>query len=96
MPKQGEVNRPVHVVRYGSVKCSIWRNETKTGPMWNMTFVRSYKEGEQWHDSSSFGYDDLLVLSKAANEAHTYVHEQLVKRSESGKRNGGQGSESPG
>jgi len=72
-------NRPVHTVRYGTIHAAIWRNMVDNGnasrPMYSVTFSRSYKDGEQWKDSASFGVDDLLVLAKVANDAHTYIHE---------------------
>jgi hypothetical protein len=72
--------KPVHVVRYGTIKGAIWRNVVDNGnasrPMYNVTFTRSYKDGEDWRDSQSFGLDDLLVLAKAANDCHTWIYEQ--------------------
>ena len=77
--------RPIHTIRYGAIRAAIWRNVVDNGnasrPMYNVTFSRAYKEGERWKDSSSFGQDDLLVLAKAMNDAHTFIHQQ---RSESG------------
>jgi hypothetical protein len=89
MAKQTESNRPVFVARYGAIKANVWRNETKNGPMHNVTAVRSYKDGDDWKDSTSFGYDDLLVLAKALNDCHTFIHGQLQRgnsSSESGQR----------
>lgn len=81
-------NRPVHTIRYGTVRAAIWRNVVDLGAasreMYNVTFSRSYRDGDnQWKDSASFGADDLLVLAKAADEAHTWVSRQ---RSADGKR----------
>lgn len=68
--------RPVHVVRFGSVKAAIWLNQTSAGPMYNVTMSRSYKDSEdQWQESSSFGMDDLLPLAKALDDAHSWIHE---------------------
>ena len=49
----------------------MWRNETEGGAIrHNVTFSRIYKpEGEQWHSSTSFGRDDLLLLGKLADRA---------------------------
>jgi hypothetical protein len=73
-------NRPVHVVRFGTVKAAVWRNMVDMGnasrPMYNVTVSRSYKDGEEWKDSSSFGPEDLLPLAKALDEAHTFIYEQ--------------------
>jgi hypothetical protein len=33
------------------------------GPFYNVTVSRSYKEGDSWKSSDSFGRDDLLVLA---------------------------------
>lgn len=75
--------RPVHVVRYGAIKGAVWRNVVDNGnatrPMYNVTFTRSYKDGDDWRDSSSFGHEDLLVLGKVANDCHTWIHDQRVR-----------------
>jgi hypothetical protein len=45
--------------------------------MYNVAFSRSYKDGENnWKDSASFGVDDLLLLAKAADDAHTWITRQ--------------------
>jgi hypothetical protein len=76
----GAATKPAHTVRYGAIKAAIWRNLVDNGnasrPMYNVTLTRSYREGEEWKDSTSFGLDDLLVLSKIANDCHTWIHEQ--------------------
>ena len=72
-------NRPVHSFRYGAVRAAIWKREVDLGnnsrPMYSVTFRRSYRDGNQWKDSASFGVDDLLALAKAANDAHTFIHD---------------------
>ena len=74
-----QAHRPVHTIRYGTIQAAIWRNIVDNGnasrPMYSVTFSRSYKEGERWRDTTSFGVDDLLVLAKVANDAHTHIHE---------------------
>ena len=72
-------NRPVHVVRYGSLKAAVWLNQTSAGAIHNVTVTRSYKDGEEWKESSSFGYEDLLPLAKALDDAHSWIHEQRQK-----------------
>ncbi len=84
------VNRPVHTIRYGAVRAAIWRNIIDAGnasrPVYNATFSRSYKDGNQWKESASFGADDLLVLAKAANEAHTYICGQRYSENETAQK----------
>jgi hypothetical protein len=81
--KRSEASRPVHTVRYGAIKAAVWRNILDNGnasrPMYNLTVSRAYRDGDEWKDSSSFGYEDLLVLSKALNDCHSFIHEQLVR-----------------
>lgn len=80
-------NKPKHEVRRGRIKAAIWENETKTGPRCNVTFTRIYKDGNDWKDSDSFGRDDLLLLAKVADEAHTWIFENS-------KESNGHGDES--
>ena len=74
--KQPMNNRPVHVVRFGAIKAAVWLNQTASGPIHNVTLARSYKDGEEWRESGSFGPDDLLAAAKALDQAHTWIFEQ--------------------
>ena len=73
----GSSNRPVYTIRYGVISAAIWRNLPDNGnatrPVYSVTFSRSYMRGDHWKDSTSFGLDDLLVLAKAADEAHSEI-----------------------
>ncbi len=75
-PRQRMNNKPVHVVRFGAIKAAVWLNETANGPIHNVTLARTYKEGEEWRESGSFGADDLLAAAKALDRAHTWIFEQ--------------------
>ena len=70
-------NKPVAVVRIGAVKAAIWPNQTESGVVrHNVTFSRIYKDAEgNWKSTSSFGRDDLLVVAKLADMAHTKIFE---------------------
>jgi hypothetical protein len=70
--------RPVHTIRYGAVRAAVWRNMVDNGnasrPMYAVAFGRRYKDaGNHWQESSSFGLDDLLLLAKVADEAHSWI-----------------------
>lgn len=87
--KQNKV-QPVEEVRIGSVKAAIWRNEGESGPRFNVTFQRLYRTDEgKWQSTAGFNRDDLLVLMKVADAAHTRVLELL------GERRGQQRQEQP-
>jgi hypothetical protein len=60
----------------GRIRAAVWENETQNGTRHNVSFSRLYKDGEEWKDSSSFGRDDLPLLGKVADLAHTWIFEQ--------------------
>ncbi len=66
-------NKPVHEVRLGSIKAAIWSNDTTMGTRYNVTLARLYKDGDQWKSSDSFGRDDLPLVGKVADLAHTWI-----------------------
>jgi len=82
MPKQPPKkieNRPVHEIRHRNIRAAIWRNDTAKGPMYNVTVSRSYRHGEQWKDSNSFAFDDLMNLAKALYDAHSAISNQIAR-----------------
>ncbi len=72
MPK----DKPVHEVRMGVVKAAIWKNDTENGVRFNVTLTRLYKDGDEWKSTDSFGRDDLLILAKVADRAHSWIHDE--------------------
>ena len=70
--------RPVRTIRMGRVRAAIWRNQTDNGILYNTTFERIYKVDEEqgWKSSDSFGPNDLLLLAKIADMAHTWIMRQ--------------------
>jgi len=71
-----EHTKPAGEIRLGAIKATIWRNETETGARFNTVVSRIYRDGEQWKSTDSFGRDDLLLLAKVANEAHSWIFAQ--------------------
>ena len=68
-------NKPVNEVRLGRIKAAIWENETPNGPRHNVTLQRIYKDGEEWKTSDSFGRDDLPLVMKVADLAHSWIYQ---------------------
>jgi hypothetical protein len=70
-----EAKRPVHEVRLGRIKAAIWENETENGTRHSVTITRLYKtEGDPtWRTTTSFNRDDLPLVAKVADMAHTYI-----------------------
>ena len=82
MPKA----KPVHEVRLGRIKAAIWLNETENGPRHNVSLSRLYKDGDNWKDSTSFGRDDLPLVAKVADLAHTWIFQQSQEQNGSPKQ----------
>jgi hypothetical protein len=74
--------KPTSEIRIGKIKAAIWANETETGIRYNVTFSRLYKDGDTWKRSDSFGRDDLLLLAKIADQAHSVLYQQLPEPEE--------------
>lgn len=73
MSKSTSKTRPVHEIRLGRIKAAIWENSTDNGSRHNVTVSRLYKDGEQWKDSASFGRDDLPLVAKVVDQAHSWI-----------------------
>ena len=67
--------QPVHEVRLGAIKAAVWENETNNGTRHNVTVCRLYKDGEQWKQTESFCRDDLPLLAKVVDLAHSRIFE---------------------
>ncbi len=71
-----EKKKPAHEIRLGTIKAVIWKNETEKGIRFGVTLTRIYKADDAWKESTSFGRDDLQVVAKVADLAHTWIFEQ--------------------
>lgn len=73
-------NRPAHEIRLGRIKATIWANATEqNGTRHNVTVCRLYKDVDkptEWKQSDSFGRDDLPLVAKVLDMAHTWIFEQ--------------------
>lgn len=67
--------KPIHEIRLGRIKAAIWENATQQGVRHNVSIVRLFKDGNQWRDSSNFGRDDLPLVEKVADLAHSWIFE---------------------
>ena len=73
--------KPIHEIRFGAIKASIWENHTESGVRYNVTLSRLYRDGDSWKRSNAFGRDDLPRVVKVADLAHTWICEQTHKES---------------
>ena len=68
--------RPVHEIRMGRIRAAIWQNQTDNGVRHNVTMSRLYKDGDDWKDTTSFGRDDLPLVAKVCDLAHSWIYSQ--------------------
>ena len=69
-------NKPVAELRIGAVKATVWENEVGGISRHNVTFSRIYRDGDQWKTTHSFGFNNLLILAKLADQVHTLIAER--------------------
>lgn len=69
--------KPVHEIRIGRIRASIWANKTGQGATrHNVTVQRLFKDESGWKSTGSLGRDDLLLAGKVLNAAHTWICDQ--------------------
>lgn len=80
-----EKQKPIHTIRLGRIKAVIWANQGQNGPWYSTQVCRVYRDDQgEWKDSDSFGRDDLLLVCKALDRAHTWIYDQ-ARPSENGQ-----------
>ena len=83
-------DKPVRVVRIRNIRGNIWANRLQSGQVvYNVTIDRLWKDDDQtneggevikrgeWHQSQSFGRDDLLLVAKVADLCHTWIYRKI-------------------
>ena len=65
--------KPLHEIRMGCIKATIWPNKRNNEFSVNVTVSRIYKEGDNWKSSDSFRRDDLLPLCKVIDATHSWI-----------------------
>ena len=85
-------NPPAHIIRFGLIKGSIWRNQTRAGERFTVTVVRLFKNGDHWTESTRFGRDDLPLVAKVCDLAHTWVFDHSGSRAVESNQSQAQGA----
>lgn len=67
---------PIHSIRFGLIKACIWQNHTRSGERHSVSIVRLYKNGDTWVESTRFGRDDLPLVAKVSDLAHSWIYQQ--------------------
>ena len=79
-----ERQKPVHEIRLGLVRASIWENKSEYGVRHNVTLERLYpvkldENRRTWKSTSSLGRDDLLLAGKVLDLAHSWIFAQSAE-----------------
>ena len=71
---------PMKTFCLGRIKAAVWENEADQKKFFNVTFARTYiDEAKNYHDTDSYGRDDLPLVAKLADQAHTFIFERLAE-----------------
>ena len=83
-------DKPVRVVRIRNIRGNIWANRLPSGQvMYNVTIDRLWRDDDEineggevikkgeWHQSQSFGRDDLLLVAKVADSCHSLIYRKI-------------------
>jgi len=68
--------KPVHELRIGMTTAAIWENSTSNGLRYNVRLSRLYRDGEEWKRSDSFGREELPLVARLADMAHSWIHDR--------------------
>jgi hypothetical protein len=72
-------SQPVQEIRLGLIRASIWENSTDHGVRYSIIFTKLYKAADRWQDTAHFSRDDLPLVSRVSELAHTWILEQTQK-----------------
>lgn len=82
--RSSETNKPpVARLRIGLIAASIWGRDTDNGSFYSVSFERRYKDAhDEWQSTHSYNADDLLILAKLADQAHSRILELQTEEAE--------------
>jgi hypothetical protein len=77
-------NAPIKRFAVGNgIRVSIWENQSKNNGSWHsVTITRTYRDGDEYKDTTSFRRDDLLFVAKASELAFAWC----LKQAKAGKQ----------
>ena len=72
-PPAGTNAPPVHALRRHGLRAAVWRNPTRHGPMYTVTLVRTFKDGDEFRDTPSLNFGDLANAAKLLLDAESWI-----------------------
>lgn len=83
---------PEHTLRDGSLKATIWRNESDKGSYHTTTLTRLYTDDKgEIRETHSLGKNDLLKAGELLRNTYNHINE--LQRGQSKSRNAAEGDE---
>ena len=70
------MTKPVHKIRLGGLQATVWKNHGDKGSWYSVIPCRSYRQEENWKETDSLGFDDLLPMAKLLDLAHSWIMHQ--------------------
>jgi len=78
--KNASNSKPVQTYRLHGVSVSIFANHAKANGedtvFYKVSIQRTYKDGDEFRTTTSFGRDDLPIVEILARRASEYIFEQ--------------------
>ena len=68
--------KPEATFRMGRIQAAVWKNNKDKQVFYNVTIQRSYRDGDTWKHATTFGRNDLPLVVKVADQAHSWIYEQ--------------------
>lgn len=66
--------KPVQKFKDGTLEVAIWANETSEGKtFYSIDLKRSYKDGEEWKETTSLNGDQALKAAHLLTKAHDAI-----------------------
>lgn len=79
-------NLPIDTIRDGSLKATIWKNESENGNFYTVSFSRTYKDADgQYRDANSFSLAEPLRIARLAHIAYDEI---AILRAKDSQENG--------
>lgn len=69
-------DKPAKKLRIGYLTATVWKNEANGGTFYSVELSRTFKDGDEYKNTSSLGHADLLNASKLLQRAETWIAEQ--------------------
>jgi hypothetical protein len=77
MNEKKEPVRPVHTVRLGKIRASVWGNRTNGNTWYTITLNRLFRDKNgKWGQAESFGPEDLPVIATITEEVSRWYFAQ--------------------